>query len=427
MSKISSIQAREILASGGAPTLEVTVTLESGAIGEASVSYGASAGSKEATVLLDGDKKRYGGKGMLVALSNITDKIAPMLIGMEANHQREIDNKMIEMDGTVNKAVLGGNAILGVSMAVSNAAARELGIPLWKYLQQTFDLPKSVRLPKPMIVMIEGGKHAADSTDLQEYLVAAMGNRSAAENVRMEMEIYEELKKILKREGKSTNVGNEGAFAPNGIESNEKPMEYMVEAIKNAGYIPGVDAGISIDAAASEFGKTNLELSVTSYELSIENKTLTSEELIEYFAKWIEKYPFVSWEDMLSEFDWESWPKLTERIAGKFPNIADDLTVTNTKLWQEAIDKKAATAILIKLNQAGSVTETIDCCKLAIEHGLWTVPSHRGGGESNDTFMVDLAVAVGSEYIKVGPTRGERVCKYNRLMRIEEEMKSVTS
>jgi len=427
MSKITKIQAREILASGGAPTLEVTVTLESGATGEASVSYGASAGSKEATVLLDGDKKRYGGKGMLVALANITDKIAPVLIGMEANSQREIDEKMIQLDGTINKAVLGGNAILGVSMAASNAAARELGIPLWKYLQQTFDLPKSVRLPKPMIVMIEGGKHAADSTDLQEYLVAAMGNRSAVENVRMEMEIYEELKKILKREGKSTNVGNEGAFAPNGIESNEKPMEYMVEAIKNAGYIPGVDAGISIDAAASEFGKTNSELSVTSYELSIENKTLTSEELIEYFVKWIEKYPFVSWEDMLSEFDWEHWPLLVQKIDGKFPLIADDLTVTITKLWLEAIDKKAATAILIKLNQAGSVTETVDCCKLAIEHGLWTVPSHRGGGESNDTFMVDLAVAVGSEYIKVGPTRGERVCKYNRLMRIEEEMKSVTS
>lgn len=423
MSKITSIQAREILASGGAPTLEVSVVLESGVMGEASVSYGASAGSKEATVLLDGDKKRYGGKGMLIAKANITDKIAPGLVGMEAMNQREIDQKMLDLDGTINKAVLGGNAILGVSMAVARAAANEAKMPLYKYLQKTFELPETGKLPKPMIVMIEGGKHAADSTDLQEFLVSAMGNRSAAENVRMEMEIYEELKKILKREGKSTNVGNEGAFAPNGIETNEKPMEYMVEAIKNAGYIPGVDAGISIDAAASEFGKTNSELSVTSYELTIENKTLNSEELIEYFAKWIEKYPFVSWEDMLSEFDWEHWPKLVEKINGKFPLIADDLTVTSTKLWQEAIDKKAATAILIKLNQAGSVTETVDCCKLAIANKMWTVPSHRGGGESNDTFMVDLAVAVGSEYIKVGPTRGERVCKYNRLMRIEEEMK----
>ncbi|HWS49273.1 MAG TPA: phosphopyruvate hydratase, partial [Candidatus Methanoperedens sp.] len=319
MSKITSIQAREILASGGAPTLEVTVTLESGAMGEASVSYGASAGSKEATVLLDGDKKRYGGKGMLVALANITDKIAPVLIGMEANNQREIDEKMLQLDGTINKAVLGGNAILGVSMAVARAAASEEKLPLYKYLQKTFELATSAKLPKPMIVMIEGGKHAADSTDLQEYLVAAMGNRSATENVRMEMEIYEELKKILKREGKSTNVGNEGAFAPNGIESNEKPMEYMVEAIKNAGYVPGVDAGISIDAAASEFQEENNG----KYILKIEDKALSSEELIEYFMNWAEKYPFVSWEDMLSEYDWENWPKLTEKIAGKFPNIAD--------------------------------------------------------------------------------------------------------
>lgn len=417
MSKIKTIQAREILASGGAPTLEVTVTLESGIIGEASISYGASAGSKEATVLLDGDSKRYHGKGMLTALANIKDKITPVIVGMEANEQRNIDQKMLDLDGTVNKANLGGNAILAVSMAVARAAANEANLPLWKYLKNTFQLPENIKLPKPMIVMIEGGKHAADSTDLQEYLVSAMGNKSAVENVRMEMEIYEELKKILKREGKSTNVGNEGAFAPNDIPTNEKPMEYMVEAIKNAGYVPGVDAGISIDAAASEFQNEESK----KYNLKIENRELNSEELIEYFISWVDKYPFVSWEDMLSEFDWENWPKLLEKINGKFPLIADDLTVTNTKLWQQALDKKAASAILIKLNQAGSVTETIDCCKLAIANNMWTVPSHRGGGESNDTFMVDLAVAVGSEYIKVGPTRGERVCKYNRLMRIEEE------
>jgi enolase len=215
-------------------------------------------------------------------------------------------------------------------------------------------------------------------------------------------------------------VGNEGAFAPDHIKNNELPIIYLVEAIKNAGYTPGVDAGISIDAAASEFAKTNSELRITNYKLRIENKTLTSDELIEYYANWIEKYPFVSWEDMLSEFDWESWPKLLQRIGGKFRVIADDLTVTNSKLWQKAMDLKAADAILIKLNQPGTVTETIDCCMLAKKNGLWTVPSHRGGGETNDTFMVDLAVAVGSGYIKAGPTRGERVCKYNRLMRIEE-------
>lgn len=417
MSKIKTIKAREILASGGAPTLEVTVTLESGATGEASVSYGASAGSHEATVLLDGDQNRYKGKGMLTAINNINTIISESVMGMEASEQRKIDETMISMDGTENKAKLGGNAILGVSMAVARAQAAEEGLPLYKYLQKTFNLVPVNTLPKPMIVMIEGGKHAADSTDLQEYLVSAMGNRSASENVRMEMEIYEELKKILKREGKSTNVGNEGAFAPNGIENNEKPMKYLLEAIKNSGYVPGIDAGISIDAAATEIYDPQTSI----YNLKIENKKLNGKQLIEYFLPWLQKYPIVSFEDMLSEDDWENWIELTSKV-GNMPNIADDLTVTNLKRWQKAIEMKAANAILIKLNQAGSVTETIDCCIEAKENSMWTVPSHRGGGESNDTFMVDLAVAVGSEYIKVGPTRGERVCKYNRLMRIEEGM-----
>lgn len=419
MAIIKSIQAREILASGGAPSLEVTVVLETGAAGEASVSYGASAGSLEATVLLDGDKSRFNGKGMLTAIANINDKIAPVLVGMEAADQQTIDQKMMELDGTENKSVLGGNAILGVSMAVARAEANNEHVPLWKHLKNTYGLAEEVaKLPKPMIVMIEGGKHADETTDLQEFCVSAMGSKTAKENVRMELEIYEALKKILKREKLSTNVGNEGAFAPNGLASNEKPMEYLVEAITAAGYQPGVDAGISIDAAASEF--QNKETG--KYNLSIENREVTSDELIEYYASWMAKYPFVSWEDMLSEFDWESWPKLLARIEKKFPLIADDLTVTNTKIWQKAIAQKAADAILIKLNQAGSVSETVECCKLAIENGMWTVPSHRGGGETNDTFMVDLAVAVGGEYIKCGPTRGERVCKYNRLMRIEEEL-----
>lgn len=416
MSKIKTIKAREILASGGAPTIEASVELESGIIGEASISYGASAGSREAAVILDGDSGRFKGKGMLKAIENINNLISPAVVGLEG--QKAIDEKMGEIDGSENKAKLGGNAILAVSMAYARAAAKEKGVELYEYLREEFALEKSNKLPKPMMVMIEGGKHADETTDLQEFMVAAIGNRSARENIRMEMEIYEELKKILKREGKSTNVGNEGAFAPNGIGTNEKPMEYIVEAIKNAGYVPGVDAGISIDAAASEFQDKESK----KYDLKIENKSLSSGELIEYYANWMEKYPFVSWEDMLSEFDWENWPKLVERIDGKFPLIADDLTVTNTKIWQKAIEKKAATAVLIKLNQAGSVTETVECCKLAIENGMWTIPSHRGGGESNDTFMVDLAVAVGSEYIKCGPTRGERVCKYNRLMRIEEEL-----
>ncbi|HPT66051.1 MAG TPA: phosphopyruvate hydratase [Candidatus Woesebacteria bacterium] len=419
MSKIKNIYAREILASGGAPSLEVTVTLESGVIGEASVSYGASAGSKEATVLLDGDKSRYNGKGMLTAIYNINNQIKNALVGMEAANQREIDNKMIELDGTVNKAVLGGNAMLGVSLAVCRAQANEEKMPLYKYLRKTYGVGEiGWKLPKPMIVMIEGGKHADETTDLQEFMVGAMGDKTAAENVRMEMEIYSALKNILKTEKLSTNVGNEGAFAPNGISSNEKPMEYLTQAIINAGYTPGVDAGVGIDAAASEFYNEETK----KYILKLEGKELTSEELIAYYKPWIEKYKIATMEDMLSEFDWDNWPKMVEAIGGKFPLIADDLTVTNTKLWQKAIEMKAATAILIKLNQAGTLTETVDCCLLANEHGLMTMPSHRGGGETNDTFLVDLAVAVNSAYIKVGPTRGERVCKYNRLMKIEEEL-----
>lgn len=419
MSKIKNIFARQILASGGAPSLEVTVTLESGAIGEASVSYGASAGSKEAVVLLDGDKTHYNGKGMLTAIANINTEIKNALIGMEAADQRAIDNKMIELDGTINKAKLGGNAMLGVSLAVARAEASDEKMPLYKYLRKVYGIGEiGWQLPKPMIVMIEGGKHADETTDLQEFMVGAMGSKTAAENVRMEMEIYDALKKILKRDGLSTNVGNEGAFAPNGIISNEKPIEYLVEAIKNAGYIPGIDAGVGIDAAASEFYSEETK----KYDLKLEGKELTSEELIAYYKPWIEKYPIATMEDMLSEFDWDNWPKLVEVINGKFPLIADDLTVTNTALWKKAIEMKAATAILIKLNQAGTLTETVDCCLLAREHNLMTMPSHRGGGETNDTFMVDLAVAVGSAYIKVGPTRGERVCKYNRLMRIEEEL-----
>ncbi|MDD4383007.1 MAG: phosphopyruvate hydratase [Candidatus Shapirobacteria bacterium] len=429
MSKIKNIFAREILASGGAPSLEVTVTLESGLIGEASVSYGASAGSKEATVLVDGNMARYNGKGMLRAIENINTIIKENLVGMEAGEQRNIDQKMIELDGTENKSILGGNAILGVSLAVARAEANEENLPLYKYLRKIYGIGGTSSsdfdtvnwtLPKPMMVMIEGGKHADETTDLQEFMIGAMGTKTAAENVRMEMEIYNALKKILKAEKLSTNVGNEGAFAPNGISSNEKPMEYFVEAIKNAGYIPGVDAGVGIDAAASEFFNEESKM----YDLKLEGKILTSEELINYYLPWIEKYPIVTMEDMLSEFDWESWPKLVEKINGKFPLIADDLTVTNTKLLQKAIDMKAATAILIKLNQAGTLTETVDCCLLARQNNLMTMPSHRGGGETNDTFMVDLAVAVGSDYIKVGPTRGERVCKYNRLMRIEEELKN---
>jgi len=417
MTNIIDIKAREILASGGEPSLEVSVYLEDGSLGEASVSYGASAGSKEAFVLFDeGDKSRYNGKGMLTAKSNVLDIIKPAIMGMDAMNLRAIDEKMIELDGTENKAKLGANAILAVSMATARAGANSKKVELYTHLRDLWQITGEITLPKPMIVMIEGGKHADNSTDMQEFLISSMGNKTAAENVRMQMEIYKALKSILKAEGLSTNVGNEGAFAPNGIKSNEAPFEYFMKAIEKAGYKAGVDVGFSIDAAASE----TYDNETKKYSLKLEGKELTSQEMIEYLRPWTEKYPIITMEDMLSEFDWENWPKLVENFGNKITIIADDLTVTNTKLWQKAIDVKAANAILIKLNQAGTVTETMDCCMLARQNNLATVPSHRGGGETNDTFLVDLAVAVGSAYIKVGPTRGERVCKYNRLMRIEE-------
>lgn len=416
MTNIIDIKAREILASGGEPSLEVSVYLEDGSLGEASVSYGASDGSKEAVVLFDGDKNRYNGRGMLIAKANVLEKIKPVILGMDAMNLRAIDEKMIALDGTEYKANLGANAILAVSTAIARAGANSKKIELYTHLRNLWNITGEITLPKPMMVMIEGGKHADNSTDMQEFLVSALGNKTAVENVRMEMEILKALKSILKAEGLSTNVGNEGAFAPNGIKSNEAPLEYLMKAVEKAGYKAGVDVGFSIDAGASVFYSEETK----KYTLGIEGKELTSAEMIEYLRSWVEKYPIVTLEDMLSEFDWENWPKLVENFGDKITIIADDLTVTNTKLWQKAIDVKAANAILIKLNQAGTVTETMDCCMLARQNNFATVPSHRGGGETNDTFLVDLAVAVGSTYIKVGPTRGERVCKYNRLMRIEE-------
>lgn len=424
MSNIKSVFAREILASGGLPSVEVTITLEDGSVGEASVSYGASAGSKEAFVLLDGDSNRFTGKGMQKAVNNVNEKIAPILIGKDAGDQREVDRLMIEADATENKSNFGANAILGVSMATTRAAAASSGMELYKYLSSAYKLPAtSYKLPLPMVVMIEGGMHADNSTDLQEYLVSCLrANLPAKENIRMEMEIYQALKKLLKEKGMSTNVGNEGAFAPNGIGNNEAPMKLLVEAIETAGYKPGTDAAISLDAAASEYYKDG------TYQLKIENKNLAPEDMIAEVMDWFKKYPIATAEDLLSEFDWEHWPKLLNFASHDAPRpvkiVGDDLTVTNTKLLQQAINKKAINAILIKLNQAGTVTETMDCCILAQQNGLTTIPSHRGGGETNDTFLVDLAVAVGSDWIKVGPTRGERVCKYNRLMRIEEIVNS---
>ncbi|MCE7898348.1 MAG: phosphopyruvate hydratase [bacterium] len=413
--KITKISAYEILASGGYPTIEAYVELEDGSSATASVPYGASAGSHEATVMVDEDSTRWNGKGMQKAISNINTVLSPALLGHDAYDQRAIDQLMIDLDGTPNKAKLGGNAILALSLAVANAAASSKKVELYHHIIDTFQTGVDLKtLPQPMVVVIEGGKHADETTDLQEFCFSASRKASVAENVRMIMECYHALAKVLKKNKLSTNVGNEGAFAPSGIPTNEAPFTYMLEAIQLAGYKPKDEVGLSVDAAASEFYKDS------NYELAIEKRTLSADELISYYESWLQKYPIVSIEDMLHEDDWDNWTKL-KVVTDKYgiPLIGDDLTVTNPVRLQKAIDQNAISAILIKLNQIGTLTETVDCCLLARKHGLMTITSHRGGGETNDATMVDVAVAVGSAFIKVGPTRGERVSKYNRLMAIE--------
>jgi enolase len=416
--KIKNIHAYEILASGGYPTIEAAVELEDGTIATASVPYGASAGSHEATVMMDGDTKRWNGKGMLTAIANIANTISPALVGLDAYDQRKIDETMITLDGTSSKSSLGGNAILAVSIAVANAAAGSKKKELYEHIIDTFHTGVDLTsLPEPMVVVMEGGKHADQTTDLQEFCFTAIRKSSVKENVRMIMECYHQLANVLKENKLSTNVGNEGAFAPNGILTNEAPFIYMLEAVKRAGYEAGKDIGFSIDAAASEFYQNG------SYNLKLEKRALSAGDLIAYYQTWLEKYPIVTLEDMLDEDDWDNWPKL-KIIADQYhlPLIGDDLTVTNLARLQQAIDTKSISAILIKLNQIGTLTETIDCCMLARKNGLMTTTSHRGGGETNDATMVDVAVAVGSAFIKVGPTRGERVSKYNRLMAIERKL-----
>ncbi len=416
MSKISQIKAREILSSGGLPTLEVKVVLENGVEARASVPFGISAGVHEAKVLVDGGA-RYGGAGMLQAVRNVNEILAPLLQGREVSDQNKLDNLMIKTDGTANKSRLGANAILGVSMAAARAAAAERKTPLYQYLRDLSGLPlKEYILSRPMMVVIEGGAHASDSTDFQEYLFSVTGGKNISEAVRIGIECYLTLKKILKKKGYNTNVGNEGAFAPGGLKTNTEPLKYMLAAIKAAGYQAGRDVALSFDPAVSGLYKNG------RYVLSKEKKKLTSGELISYFANWVKKYPVWSLEDGLAEDDWTNWPELMKQLGGKIKIVGDDLTVTNPARLQKAIDLRAINAILIKLNQIGSVSETLATIKLAHDHDIATIISHRGGGETNDTFMIDLAVAVNAAFVKVGPTRGERVEKYNRLMEIENEL-----
>jgi len=414
MSEIIDVYARQILDSRGNPTIEVDVVLESGVYGRAAVPSGASVGEHEACELRDGDTQKYFGKGVLKAVNNVNDIIADKLIGMDVNEQIEIDNFMIKLDGTQNKTKLGANAILGVSMAVARAAADELNVPLYRYLGGSW----AHVLPVPMSNIINGGVHADNNVDFQEYMIAPVGASSFSEAIRMNVEVFHTLKKILHLAGHTTSVGDEGGFAPN-LKDNEEPLLVICEAIKKAGYRPGTDIGITIDPASSSFFENG------KYVLKAENKALTSAEMIDYYAKLCEKYPIISIEDGLSENDWDGFVLMTEKLGKKVQLVGDDLFVTNAIRLQNGIDKKAANSILIKLNQIGTVSETLKTIELAKKHNFTTIISHRSG-ETSDTFIADLTVAVNAGQIKTGSLcRSERIEKYNQLLRIEEELGDV--
>lgn len=418
MPKITSVHAYEIIASGGTPSIEARVELSDGAFGISSVPFGASAGSHEAVVLFDGDEKRFRGKGMLKAVSHVNGEIADALVGKELDDLRALDKILIDLDGTENKSRLGGNAILSVSLAAARALAVSEKKDLYAFLIEHFDLPeRPERLPYPMMVVLEGGRHAENSTDFQEYLIVPEGAPSVPEAVRWGVEVMMALKDILKVEGLSTNVGNEGAFAPEGIRSNEQPLEFIVRAIEKAGFRPGEDVKLAADPAMSELYDNGV------YRLPKEGKTFNSEEVIQVFLSWADRYPFLSIEDGLAEDDWDAWPVLAKGLSERgVLCVGDDLTVTHPKRIQKAIDADAISALLVKYNQVGTLSETIDAMALTREHDITNIVSHRGGGETNGTFMVDLAVAAGASYVKVGPTRGERVVKYNRLIAIEDRL-----
>ncbi len=408
---IERISAREILDSRGNPTIEVDVELSDGTVGTAAVPSGASTGKYEAVELRDGDKSRYGGLGVVKAVDNVREEIAPALIGMAASDQESIDEKLIKLDGTANKSRLGANAILGVSLAVARAAAASLRLPLYRYLGgESADL-----LPIPMMNILNGGKHAADSTDFQEFMVVPAGAPSFKRSLQMGTEIYHALKRVIEDKGLSTNVGDEGGFAPS-LKSNQRAIELILAAIDLAGYRAGSDCFIALDPAASSFCEDNM------YVLRLEGTTLTSNELIDYYARWVAEYPIVSIEDGLAEDDWDGWIALTARLGSKVTLVGDDLYVTNLNRLETGISRKASNAVLIKPNQVGTLTETINTVKRAQRAGWLTIISHRSG-ETEDTTIADLAVAVGSGLIKTGaPCRSERVAKYNRLLRIEEEL-----
>lgn len=411
MCRIERVKAREILDSRGNPTVEVEVFLEDGSWGRAAVPSGASTGAYEALELRDGDKARYGGKGVLKAVENVEKVIAPKIKGMCALDQRAIDRLLLELDGTPSKSKLGANAILGVSLAVAWAAAAYLGLPLYRYLGGL----NSCVIPVPFMNILNGGKHAHDSTDLQEFMIVPAGAPCFAEALRWGAEIYHSLKKVLASKGYSTNVGDEGGFAPS-LKSNEEAVELVLEAIQKAGYKPGEEVFLALDPAASEFYEDG------RYVLRKEGRTLSSEEMVEFYAGWVEKYPIISIEDGLSEDDWEGWRLLASRLGDKIQLVGDDLFVTNVERIKKGIELGLANAVLIKPNQIGTLTETLEAVALARGAGWGAVISHRSG-ETEDVTVAHLAVATGTGQIKTGaPCRSERVAKYNELLRIEEEL-----
>ena len=411
MGKIVKVCGREILDSRGNPTVEVDVRLEDGSLGRAAVPSGASTGAHEALEMRDGDKSRYGGKGVSRAVGNVNGPIAQALIGQNAADQTRIDEMLLALDGTPNKERLGANAILGASLATAKAAAQSIGQPLYRYLGGA----DAHVLPVPMMTILNGGKHAADSTDLQEFLVMPVGAASFAEAVRWCTEIYHALRKVLKAAGHNTNVGDEGGFAPS-LASNEAAVEVILEAIQAAGYAPGEQIRIALDPAATEIFKDG------KYHLKKEGRALTGEEMVAFYAEWVSKYPIISIEDGLAEDDWDSWVLMQQQLGSRIQIVGDDLLVTNVERVRRAIELKACNALLTKVNQIGSLTEAVAAVELAHQSGWTAVISHRSG-ETEDTTIADLAVALDAGQIKTGaPARSDRVAKYNQLLRIEEEL-----
>lgn len=416
MSAIVDIIAREIMDSRGNPTVEADILLESGIIGRAAVPSGASTGTKEAVELRDGDKKRYLGKGVLQAVENVNTEICEAIIGLDAEDQSFIDATLIEVDGTENKARLGANAILAVSMACARAAAEESGLPLYRYLGGS----GMMQLPTPMMNIINGGAHAANSVDIQEFMIIPAGLPSFREALRCGAEVFHALNKILHKQGLATTVGDEGGFAPD-LPSNESAIQYILEAISEAGYEPGRDVLLGLDCASSEFYKDG------KYHLESEGLQLSSGQFADYLSAWVDKYPIISIEDGMSEHDWDGWKVLTDRMGKNIQLVGDDLFVTNAKILREGIAKGVGNSVLIKVNQIGTLTETFQTIETAKRAGYTSVISHRSG-ETEDTTIADISVATNALQIKTGSlSRSERIAKYNQLLRIEEELGNATS